>query len=204
MVWESGSASIVAVDRDLQGLLADASRGESGTFDELVARYLPRLHGYVRVNMGPQLRAREASVDVVQSVCREVLEERSEFEFRGEGPFLCWLLTAAMNKMRDRARFHDRQVRDHNREEPLLDGRAYAALSPSQEVMGHEEVERLEAVLDRLPADDREVIVLARIVRLPHADIAEQMGRSTQAVRNLLARALARLGREFNQPRDSQ
>ena len=197
MLWAFGPAIIEVVSRDLQDLLNDASRGDSATLDELVARYLPRLHAYVRVHMGPQLRAREASVDLVQSICREALEERGEFEFRGEGPFLRWLLTAAMNKLRERARFHARQRRDHKREELLHDGGAYTALSPSQEAMGHEEIERLEAVLDQLSHDHREVIVLARIVHLPHADIAEQMGRSVSAVRKLLARALAKLGREL-------
>ncbi|MCR9248648.1 MAG: sigma-70 family RNA polymerase sigma factor [bacterium] len=171
-----------------------ATAGDNDAVDGLVARYLPRLHAYVRANMGPGLRRREASVDVVQSVCREVLEDRERFEFRGEGAFLSWLLKAAMNKLRERARFFGREKRDVNREAELPDGAAYGGLSPSREVMGQEEIARLEAALDELPDDYREIVVLARIVGMPHADIAAHLGRSVSAVRNVLGRAITKLG----------
>ncbi|MCA8948158.1 MAG: sigma-70 family RNA polymerase sigma factor [Planctomycetes bacterium] len=168
--------------------------GDEEALDRLVARYLPRLHAYVRVHMGPGLRRREASVDVVQSICREVLEERDRFEFRGEGAFLGWMLTAAMNKLRERARFFGRKRRDADREEPLLDGAVFEGLSPSREAMGQEEIERLEVALRELPDDYREIVVLARIVGMPHADIAAHLGRTLSSVRNALGRALTRLG----------
>ena len=173
---------------------------EPADLDALVARYLPRLHAYVRAQMGPALRAREASVDLVQSVCREVLEDREQFEFRGEGAFLSWLLKAALNKLRERARFHGRLRRAADREQQLPDGVVYQGLSPSGEAMGLEEIERLEAALDELSDDYREVIVLARILRMPHGDIAAHMGRTVPAVRNLLGRAIAQLGHRMGPP----
>lgn len=182
------------MSENLDELFESATNGEDGALDRLVSRYLPRLHAFVRVQMGPGLRRREASVDVVQSVCREVLEERDRFEFRGEGPFLSWLLTAAMNKLRERARFFDRQRRDIARERPLSDGIAYSGLSPSGEVMGQEEIERLETALAQLPDDYREIIVLARIVGMSHQDIADHLDRTLPSVRNALGRAVTRLG----------
>lgn len=176
---------------ELQGR---ASQGDPQAVDRLLAHYLPRLHAYVHSQMGAHLRNREASLDIVQSVCREVLEERGSFEFRGEGAFLSWILTAAMNKLRERARFHGRLRRDAARDRPLDDAAAYRGLSPSGEVMSKEQVERLEAALQRLPDDYREIVVLAKIVGMPHADIAAHLGRSLPAVRNVLGRALARLG----------
>ena len=171
-----------------------ASDGDGAAVDRLLARFLPRLHAYVRVNMGEGLRRREASIDVVQSVCREVLEERDRFEFRGEGAFLSWLLTAAMNKLRERARFFGRQRRDARREQSLPAAGVYQGLSPSREAMGQEEIERLEHALRALPDDYREIVVLARIVGMPHADIAAHLGRTISSVRNALGRAVTRLG----------
>ena len=55
----------------------------------------------------------------MQSVCREALEERDNFVFDGEGPFLSWLMTVALNKMRERARFHGRKCRAADREEDI-------------------------------------------------------------------------------------
>tara|TARA_R110002072_G_scaffold177524_2_gene333471 strand:- start:57195 stop:57788 length:594 start_codon:yes stop_codon:yes gene_type:complete len=188
-------------DDPLKPLLEAATAGDAAALDELVSRYLPRLHAYVRLHMNAPLRAREASIDVVQSVCREVLEEREKFVYQGEGPLIGWLLTTAMNKLRERARFAGRQKRDVRREKPadLVDPALYASLmTPSRDAIGREEVERLESALDRLSDEHREVIILARIIGLPHADIAEQMDRTASATRKLLGRALTKLIKELD------
>ncbi len=185
----------------MKPLLEAATAGDAAALDELVSRYLPRLHAYVRLHMNAPLRAREASIDVVQSVCREVLEEREKFVYQGEGPLIGWLLTTAMNKLRERARFAGRQKRDVRREKPadLVDPALYASLmTPSRDAIGREEVERLESALDRLSDEHREVIILARIIGLPHADIAEQMDRTASATRKLLGRALTKLIKELD------
>ena len=78
-------------DDPLKPLLEAATAGDAAALDELVSRYLPRLHAYVRLHMNAPLRAREASIDVVQSVCREVLEEREKFVYQGEGPLIGWM-----------------------------------------------------------------------------------------------------------------
>jgi RNA polymerase sigma-70 factor (ECF subfamily) len=174
--------------------------GGAPDLDEVVARYLPRLHAYVRLHMGGALRAREQSLDVVQSICREVLEERGRFEYQGEGQLVSWLLTAATNKLRERARFHGRQKRDADREQAAdrVDSRVYASLvTPSQDVVRAERIEALEQALQRLPDEYREVIVLARIVGLSHAEISQRMGKEGSATRNLLGRALTRLADEL-------
>lgn len=178
----------------------DAAPGDPQALDELLARHLPRLHAYVRLHMNAPLRAREASMDVVQSVCREALRERGDFVYRGEAPLISWLLTTALNKLRERARFAGRHKRDARRETPadLVDPAVYASLvTPSRVAMGREEIGRLEAALDRLPDDYREVIILARIVGLPHAEISARMGRTGSSTRNLLGRALTRLMAEI-------
>ncbi len=51
----------------------------------------------------------------------------------------------------------------------------------------------IEAAFDRIAPPDREVIALARIAGLPHAEIAQQLGKSEAAVRTMLKRALVRL-----------
>jgi RNA polymerase sigma factor (sigma-70 family) len=50
--------------------------------------------------------------------------------------------------------------------------------------------DRIERAFDMLSKDPREVIALARIVGLSHAEIAEQLGRTEGAVRVQLSRAL--------------
>jgi RNA polymerase sigma-70 factor (ECF subfamily) len=51
----------------------------------------------------------------------------------------------------------------------------------------------LAQLLERLPEDHRDVLVLRHLEGLSHEEIARRMGRSPGAVRMLWVRALARL-----------
>ena len=189
-----------------EGLVGAAKRREPGAIDQLIEAHLDSLRAFVRLKGDPRLRVRESSSDVVQSICREVLEDLHGFEYRGAGSFRAWLFTAALNKIRQKAEFHRAQARDPAREEhaaladdsSTVGAELYAGLcslepSPSQHAIAHEQAERIERAMDQLPEDHREVLLLARIVGLPYAEIAARMERSENAVRTLLSRASVRL-----------
>ena len=78
-------------------------------------------------------------------------------------------------------------------------GKALAATgtSPSQQVIKREQSVLLAELLERLPDDFRQVIVLRNVEDLPHEEVARRMGRSPGAVRMLWVRALARLRQEL-------
>ncbi len=188
-------------------MVSAAQRRDSGALDALIAAHLDDLRAYVRLQVDPQFRVRESCSDVVQSVCREVLEDLSNFEYRGKGAFRAWLFAAALNKVRQKREFHRAQKRDVAREvraEGEDDSRApvraglYASLcslepSPSQHAVAHEQAERIERAMDALPDDYREVLLLTRVVGLPRREIAARVGRTENAVRTLVHRAGVRL-----------
>jgi RNA polymerase sigma-70 factor (ECF subfamily) len=179
-------------------LVRRAAAGERDAIETLLSRHLARLRAFVRLRMGPLVRSKESSEDLVQSVCREALRDLSRFEYRGEASLRNWLLTQAERKVADRGRFWRRDRRDPAREAaPVEDAETLRGLeslfTPSQEAAAHEELERLERVFQELPPDDQEVILLARVMELPHEQIAERMGRSVSATWSLLSRALAKL-----------
>ena len=191
---------------DPQALVDSASRGDAAAVETLLERYLPGLSAFVRLRAGPLLRARESSSDLVQSVCREVLEHVDRYRYRSEGLFKQWLFTTAARKIADRCDHVQAQRRDVRRE-VALDARADATestpgwfadacrslVTPSRELIAREEVIATERALLSLPDDHREVILLARVVGLSAKEIGEQMNRSESAVRSLLHRALAEL-----------
>lgn len=179
---------------------ADASRGDANAALALLQIYLPRLRAFVRSRLGPELRARESHSDVVQSVCRELIEAKDGFRYGGETAFRGWLFTAALNKVREKVRHHRQARRAIGREVPS--SRALAVpeggvTSPSYAAMAGERVAALEASLDTLADSDREIIALARLAGLPIADVAARLGKSVEAARKQLGRALLRLGDEL-------
>lgn len=178
-----------------------ASRGDDAALGDLMDRHMSELRAYVRLRAGRAVRLREAESDLVQSACREVLRDIDSDVNLDEEAFRQWLFRAALRKVIDRARFHGAERRAVDREvdlqrNPDRDGWAgvYASVvSPSQIVMSREAVGRIEAAFDGLDESQREVILLARVAGMPHAEIAKAMDRTEQATRSLLSRALARL-----------
>jgi RNA polymerase sigma-70 factor, ECF subfamily len=182
--------------------LVDAARGgDAAAQNQLLQRHLPALRAYVRLNSGPQLRARESCSDVVQSVCLGALNNLEGFEWRGRASFKHWLFSWAINKIRNHERFHISQKRDINRElhadsetaEQML-AQCYATISsPSKAMMLQESIEEIEHAFDSLSDDYRNVILDVRLMGLSVKDVASRDGKSETAVRSMLSRALARL-----------
>jgi RNA polymerase sigma-70 factor (ECF subfamily) len=190
------------VPAELETLVRSASRGDQPAVDELLARYLPGLRAFIRLRVGPVIRARESSSDIAQSVCREILGNIDAFQYGGEVGFKHWLYTSALRKLQKKDDYWRAQKREAVREisdddEQLLG--CYRSLSsPSRRAMAREEAQRIEAAFDQLSEDDREVIALARVIGLSHKEIAEKMGRTEQATRLLLHRALAKLAEKLD------
>lgn len=188
---------------DSARLAEQAALGNEVALRTLLELHLGDLRAFVRLRAGPELRRREASSDLVQSVCREVLEHGDRFQHPNESAFRRWLFTTALRKIADRADHWHAQKRDVAREEalPSRDKTGDAALlrcyssfaSPSQVAMAHEEIERVENAFEHLTEEQREVITLAHVVGLSRAEIAAHMQKSEGAVRVLLHRSLARL-----------
>jgi len=195
------------MDADLQALTDAAATGDRAAVERLLERFLPDVRAYVRLRAGPQLRARESNSDLVQSVCREILEHAERFRHPSEGAFKHWLFTTAQRKIQHRHEYWTAQKRGAAGEvsldadsggsgstaTPDLMSRYRRFSTPSGVASLREEVERVESAFDRLSEEHREVISLAYMTGLSRAEIAERMQRSEGAVRVLLHRALARL-----------
>ena len=192
--------AVASHDEPSQASILSATAGDPAAIEEVLRAYLPRLQQFVHARLGPQLRAREGTLDIVQSTVRELLEQK-DFEWRGEIEFRAWLFQAALNKLREKGRFHGAGKRAPDRELPVaaaaaerLDEAILDHATPSHVAMAREQLARLEGAFARLTEPQREVLTLARIAGLPHAVIARQLGKSEVAVRQLLVRAMAALG----------
>jgi RNA polymerase sigma-70 factor (subfamily 1) len=186
-----------------QLLVERATRGDAQAVESLLARNLPALRAWVRLRCGPMLRARESASDIVQSACREVLQDIERFRWNGESGFRAWLYATTARKIADRADHWQAQKRDAAREVPMHapgpDGDTQVLdvyrsfCSPSAVAAGRETMERIERAFEALDDGEREVVVLARIAGLNGAEIAEKLGCSEAAGRQRLFRALAKL-----------
>mgnify|MGYP001597621681 CR=1 FL=1 len=171
-------------------------------FEDLLERHLPDLENYVRRNMGAALSQRESCSDLVQSICREVLQGQQRYRFEGEAAFRKWLLQVALRKLIDRRRFYGARKRENPAREAdfpsawRMDELAKLAktlASPSAEAMLREDVGRLGHALERLSDADREIIRKVHLDGLTHGDVAARLGCTEEQSRGRLFLALARL-----------
>jgi RNA polymerase sigma-70 factor (ECF subfamily) len=180
-------------------LVRRAQAGDRAAVTALLERHLPGLEAYVRLRVGRAIGPRDGVSDVVQSACRDLLERLDGFQHGGEHAFRHWLYATAARKIADRFAFHGAERRNAGREAPPPEASAalaaaFAGLaSPSQQAMGSEFLTRLEEAYAELDEDEREVVLLSRVAGLSRTEVAEAMGRTENAVRNLLHRTLVKL-----------
>jgi RNA polymerase sigma-70 factor (ECF subfamily) len=183
--------------------------------EALLREHLPGLRGFIRLRTGPFLRSLEETTDLVQSVCREILQHKDRFQHDDHGDgFRKWLYTTALRKIGKRGAYYRAQKREAARNVSIdgvgegsnegaaeLLGCYDKICTPSHVVRAREEVSRIEQAFDELPDHYREVITLSRIAGLTHAEIAERTDQSEGAVRMQLYRGLERLSEILGGPR---
>jgi RNA polymerase sigma-70 factor (ECF subfamily) len=177
-------------------LLARAREGSSEALNEVYGRFAGRLLALIRLRLGPGLRSQVESRDVLQATLLKSFERMDQFEGSRGATLMAWLARIAENEIRDLADHHKRQRRDVRRNVPLS-GAGGALVdnvrSLSSQVVLEEEMLRLEAGLESLPEHYRQIIVLRKLEELGWAEIAGRLGKSEDACRMLLARAMTAL-----------
>ncbi|HXV77726.1 MAG TPA: RNA polymerase sigma factor [Candidatus Polarisedimenticolaceae bacterium] len=183
-------------DEQTTGLLRQARAGSTDALDALYRRYAGRLLALIRLRMGPEMRSRLESRDVLQSCLLKSFERIDQFEHAHDGSLMAWFARIAENEIRDRIKFERRRRRDVRQELPLdaapraLEQRVRSSLS--RLILGERAAE-LERALDELPADYREVILLRKLEERSWDEIGARFGKSPDACRMLLARAMTAL-----------
>ena len=192
-------------DQKTQHLVALAKEGNESALNQLCSVYGERVRRIIRFRLDQKLRSKLDSVDVVQDALILALGGLKDFTYRSEGDFLRWLSRIAENKLHDIfKKFHadKRDIRKEisfkqegsNTDDWFYDAAGPVSITTPSVIMRKKEaLDRLEKALDTLKPEYKEVIVLKKIEGLSHAEIADRLGKSTNAVPMLLFRAMAAL-----------
>ena len=176
-------------------LLEQAKAGSPEALNRLYERCAGRLLALIRLRLGKDLRSRLESRDILQATLLKSLEHLSDLNGNETRSLMAWLARIAEHEIRDCADFHHRQRRDAARESALDDAAPLPALTRSalSRVILNEQAAQLETALESLSETHREVIVLRKFEELSFAEIATRLGKSEDACRMLLARAMTAL-----------
>jgi len=192
-----------------QHLIALAKDGDESALDQLCRVYSERVRWIVRLRMGGELRSKLESMDLAQDVFISAVRDLGNFTYKNEGDFLRWLARIAENRLRDNLDRLHANKRDIRKEvqlksyEPTTGDSFVAALgpidttTPSVIMSRREDLAKLAKAIDALTSEYKEVIVLTKIEGLSYKEIAQRLGRSSDAVRMLVSRAMAALSGAF-------
>jgi RNA polymerase sigma-70 factor, ECF subfamily len=168
-------------------------------------RYLPLLRVQARqLHLDPRLRSRFDSSDLVGETLLKACAELPGFRGNTEAQLVAWLQEILAHCAIDQARRERAGKRAVALERSLqaAAGESSARLeaflkargpSPSEEAQQREQLLRLAAAIEQLPEPERDALILRKLMNLPVATIAEQLGRTKKAVAGLLERGLHRL-----------
>src|SRR5438552_1049234 len=157
--------------------LIEAAQKDPRRFGELYERNFERVYAFVV----RRVRDRHEAEDVTSEVFQHALANLSRFEWRGV-PFAVWLYRIAANTIADRWRRLSKQNHD-----PMPD---------DLDRSNWQDIERRTALfqlVDGLPEDQRSVIIQRFVKQKSIRDIAQELGRSEGAIKQLQFRALEAL-----------
>lgn len=177
-------ASTVAYAEDL---VRRVRSNEPHAFDELYARYSPRVYGYLVQRLNGN--AQEAE-DLTADVFMRVYEKIDAYQPQG-APLSAWMFRIAHNRLIDAVRRRPRQGQVTLEDAPeIMAGPAFGGID--QKVA----LEQIKIGLERLTPEQRQVIVLRFLEGKSLAETAALVGRNEDAVKKLQARGLASLRRQ--------
>ena len=173
--------NVAAIDIEKDRLLIEAAQQDPSRFADLYENNFDRVYAFVVCRVRDRAEAEELTAEVFH----RALSNLGRFEWRGV-PFAAWLLRIAANILADRWQ-----------QAAKGSGIPMDLLEESGEEPGTEEhVERramLFQLVDRLPADQRTVILLRFVEQKSVREIAKQFRRSEGAIKQLQFRALQTL-----------
>jgi RNA polymerase sigma-70 factor (ECF subfamily) len=176
---------------DLAAVLAAARAGDGPAFSELWRRYSGQVAGYLRAH----------GVHAVDDVTSEVFLAvfRGIRRFDGDGKaFRAWLFTIAHHRAVDEVRRAARAVTIHPYD---VDTDPRSVLSAEDSALEAVSEQEIRALLTVLTPEQRDVLLLRFAADLAVEQCAAVMSRSTDAVKKLQRRAIARLRRELDAAR---
>lgn len=175
-------------------LLERARVGDQEALEHLFARHLKPLQRWARGRLPPWARDLADTDDLVQDTLAQTFKRIEAFEPRRVGALQAYLRQAVFNRIKNELRRKGRQPHATD-----LDGlQVESGESPLEQAIGQEAVERYEAALRRLRAEEREAIIARVEMGSSFEELAEALGKPTpDAARKTTHRALVRLAEEM-------
>jgi len=170
-------------------LMEQISSGQEAAFRLLVQRWESPLFGFLWRMTGSEDDARDLCQDTFVTVYSK------SSEYKPEGKFKSWLFRIAGNLVRSFLR--RRKIIGWVSFDFAKHDRPANSDLPDADVGRGQQVQMLQVAVDRLPARQKQALILKRYQQMSQKEVAEVMQISEGAVESLLVRALSQLRKQI-------
>ncbi|MDQ4149737.1 MAG: RNA polymerase sigma factor [Actinomycetota bacterium] len=162
-------------------------------FREVYSKYIKPVQAYIL----RRVRNHHDAEDIAAQVFSQALKHLDP-KAAGSPEVAAWLFTSARNATANHARTRRflATVSIEELGEPLVEPSEHS--DPGRSLLDEEELGRLLKAVARLPAEQRKAVILRFVEELPHAEIAQALGRSEGSARVLVHRTLATLRKDVS------
>ena len=177
-------------DRDLVVAYANDS---NEAFDILLERHKDRIYTYIfRI-----VKNRELTDDIFQETFIKAVRVIDEGRYVDSGKFLSWILRIAHNQVIDyfRARKQNRQVNESEAGYDMLAAMRLAEGSVEDAMVSEQTEREVRALVEMLPAEQREVVLMRYFGGLSFKEIADATGVSINTALGRMRYALMNMRR---------
>lgn len=176
-----------------QHLLNNYRSGDQSAISKLIERHKRRVRDYIYM----MVKDNDAADDIFQETFIKVIRVIDEGRYTDNGKFLSWVLRIAHNQVIDhfRAQRQNKSVSESEAGYDVL-GTLKLAERTVEDAMVCEQIERdVRALVELLPAEQREVVMMRYFSGLSFKDIAEQTNVSINTALGRMRYALINLRR---------
>ena len=180
-----------------QVLLNNYLSGDRNAISRLIERHSRRVRDYINM----MIKDRDVAEDIFQETFIKAVRVIDEGRYTDNGKFLSWILRIAHNQVIDhfRAQRQSKAVTESEAGYDVL-GTLRFAERTVEDSMVSDQIERdVRALVELLPAEQREVVMLRYFSGLSFKDIAEQTEVSINTALGRMRYALINLRRMINE-----
>jgi RNA polymerase sigma-70 factor, ECF subfamily len=173
---------------DVRALVERAQRGDRDALEELYLLHFDRIYSYLHLSVGN----RHDAEDLTTQTFLKMLEAIGRFRWQS-APFSAWLFRIAHNLAMDHFRAR-RRVQTEDEVPERLGSEESSAEEQAMDSLGRAGMLEL---IERLSAEQRQVLTLKFLFGFVNAEVAGILGKSEGAVKSLQHRALASLEKQL-------
>ncbi|MBR6496373.1 MAG: sigma-70 family RNA polymerase sigma factor [Rikenellaceae bacterium] len=155
-------------------LLNRYSVGEEGAISEIIDRYKKRVFDYIR-NM---VKSEALADDIFQETFIKIVKSLNENRYVESGKLLSWMLRIAHNQVIDyfRKTKSEAKVSYDNGEVNILNNKNLVESNVEERIIEKQQHQTIRRLVERLSAEQKEVVILRHYHGLSFKEIAEQTG----------------------------